>query len=157
LRLKEKVDPLEKQVKDFSDRVKDFQDAALHESMLKRERCLMYHDLATRTGHAVSRLGVAEYRPPSNLDDTDPTTFLHIFQQITELLESTEEGLESIVEKECDDLLGAAGSVIFSNLLRLNPAFNLGAVLETLDAPLNEALPEGPGARGCPPRGLPSG
>jgi hypothetical protein len=37
--------------------------------------------------------------------------------------------LDNIVEEECRELLGLAGMRVFSNLLRVDPAFDLNTVL----------------------------
>jgi hypothetical protein len=81
-----------------------------------------------------------EERPSTALDDTDPAAYLHLFRQITKMLETTGVSLDSIVERECRDLLGSAGSLIYSNILRIHPAFELDEVLEDLDAPLDTKL-----------------
>jgi hypothetical protein len=69
----------------------------------------MYRDLASCSCHTVSRLGVVDERPAAILDDSDPAAYLHLFQQITGMLEVMGVSLDSVVEKECRDLLGSAG------------------------------------------------
>jgi hypothetical protein len=48
--------------------------------------------------------------------------------------------LDSTVEAECRALLGSAGTMIYSNILRLHPNFNHTDVLDDLAAPLYDAL-----------------
>jgi hypothetical protein len=108
--------------------------------MMRREQCEMYHQLAMCACRAVSCLGVVEERPSAVLDDSDPATYLALFQQITEMLEVTRVSLDSTVEEECHELLGSAGMLIYSNILRVHPNFNLADVLDDLVAPLNKKL-----------------
>jgi hypothetical protein len=108
--------------------------------MMKRERCEMYHKLAARACSAVSRLGVVEERPATILDDSDPSAYLALFQQITEMLEVTRVSLDNTVEEECRELLGSAGMLIYSNILRVHPDFDLADMLDDLAAPLDEKL-----------------
>jgi hypothetical protein len=54
------------------------------------------------------------------------------------MLEVMRVSLDSTMEEECCDLLGSAGMLIYSNILRVHPDFDLADVLDYLAAPLDK-------------------
>jgi hypothetical protein len=66
--------------------------------------------------------------------------FLQLFTKNIEKLEIAAIGLDATVEEECRELLGLAGTCIFSNLLRTNPAFDVTVVLQRAKSGLPSEL-----------------
>jgi hypothetical protein len=59
----------------------------------------------------------------------DDGTFLHFFGQLTDKLVEATTNVMELIDTECRDLLGLAGTCIFSNLQHLCPDLDLLDVL----------------------------
>jgi hypothetical protein len=103
----------------------------------------MFRTLAVCASTAVVRLGVHDFPVPSYLLSDDPAAFLQLFTEIIEKLETASTSLDNGVEEEYRGLLGLAGTRVFSNLLRVDPAFDFSTVLQPVEHSAALKLAEG--------------
>jgi hypothetical protein len=77
---------------------------------------------------AAHRLGIDGLNLPTILEDDG--SILHFFSQLAEKLANASAKVAELVDAECRELLGLAGTRIFSNIQRLRPDLDLEEVLQ---------------------------
>jgi hypothetical protein len=95
--------------------------------MLRRQRVQMFRGFSTRIMEAAHRLGIHGLTLPTVPED-DGSIILFFSQQAEQLDDASAKVLE-LIDAECRELLGLAGTRIFSNLQRLRPDLDLEEVL----------------------------
>jgi hypothetical protein len=84
------------------------------ELLLKRQRVLMFCSIAPRVMKAAQWLDIQDLgQPPAPEADG---AFLLFFEKLTEKLLDAAGRLTKVVDAECRELLGLAGTCIFTNL-----------------------------------------
>jgi hypothetical protein len=141
--LQEELTSLHGQIGPVTKIVEASQRAATEPQTLKHERCKMFRMLAVRASAAVARLGVRDFPISSYLLSDDPAAFLQLFTKIVEKLEIAAMSLDNVVEEECREPLGLTGTRVFSNLLRVDPAFDFSMVLRPVERSAALKLMEG--------------
>jgi hypothetical protein len=77
---------------------------------------------------ATHRLGIDGLHLPSALEDDG--SILHFFGQLSDKLAEAATKVTELIDAECRELLGLAGTRIFSNIWRLRPDLDLEEVLQ---------------------------
>jgi hypothetical protein len=97
------------------------------ELLLKRQRVPMFCSIAPRVMKAAQWLDIQDLgQPPAPEADG---AFLLFFEKLTEKLLDAAGRLTKVVDAECRELLGLAGTCIFTNLQRQCPELDLLDVL----------------------------
>jgi hypothetical protein len=87
----------------------------------------MFHGFSARIMEAAHRLGIHGLTLPTVPEDDG--SIIHFFSQLAEQLADMSAKVLELVDAECRELLGLAGTRIFSNLQRLRPDLDLEEVL----------------------------
>jgi hypothetical protein len=95
--------------------------------MLRRQRVQMFHEFSARVMAAAHRLGIHGLNLPTVPEDDG--SILLFFSQLAEQLDGASAKVLELIDAECRELLGLAGTQIFTNLQRLRPDLNLEEVL----------------------------
>jgi hypothetical protein len=82
--------------------------------MLCRQRVQMFHGFSARLMEAVHRLGIDGLNRPTIPEDDG--SILHFFSQLAKKLANASAKVTELVDAECRELLGLAGTRIFSNI-----------------------------------------
>jgi hypothetical protein len=101
--------------------------------MLRRQRVQMFHRFSARIMAAAHRLGIHGLNLPTVPEDDG--SIMLFFSQLAEQLDGASAKVLELIDAECRDLLGLAGTRIFSNLQRLRPDLNLEEVLQRMAPP----------------------
>jgi hypothetical protein len=88
----------------------------------------MFHGFSARVMEAAHRLGIHGLSLPTV--PKDDGSIIHFFSQLAEQLADASAKVLELVDTECRELLGLAGTQIFSNLQRLRPDLDLEEVLQ---------------------------
>jgi hypothetical protein len=103
--------------------------------MLRRQRVQMFREFSARVMEAAHRLGIHGLSLPTVPEDD--RSIILFFSQLAEQLDDASAKVLELIDAECRELLGLAGTRIFSNLQRLRPDLNLEDVLQRREpAPL---------------------
>jgi hypothetical protein len=101
--------------------------------MLHRQRVQMFCGFSARLMEAAHRLGIEGLNLPTV--PKDDGSILHFFSQLVEKLADASAKVSELIYAECRELLGLAGTRIFSNIQHLRPDLNLEEVLQRLAPP----------------------
>jgi hypothetical protein len=88
----------------------------------------MFRGFSARIMEAVNRLGIEGLNLPTIPEDDG--SILHFFSQLAKKLAEASAKVSELIDAECRELLGLAGSRIFSNIQRLSPDLDLEEVLQ---------------------------
>jgi hypothetical protein len=96
--------------------------------LLRRQQVQMFHEVPARVMEAARRLGIEGLSlPPAPEDDE---AIMRFFSQLSDKLVKAAARATELIDAECRELLGMAGTHIFSNLQCLHPDLDLEDVLE---------------------------
>jgi acetolactate synthase regulatory subunit len=101
--------------------------------MLRRQRVQMFRGFSARVMAAAHRLGIHRLNLPTVPEDDG--SIMLFFSQLAEQLDDASVKVLELIDAECRELLGLAGTRIFSNLQRLRPDLNLEEVLQRMEPP----------------------
>jgi hypothetical protein len=87
----------------------------------------MFRGFSARLMEAAHRLGIDGLNLPTIPEDDG--SILHFFRQLADKLADTSAKVTELIDIECRELLGLAGTQIFSNIQRLRPDLDLEEVL----------------------------
>jgi hypothetical protein len=93
----------------------------------------MFHGFSAHLMEAAHRLGIDGLNLPTIPEDDG--SILHFFSQLAEKLADASAKVSELVDAECRELLGLAGTWIFSNVQRLCPDLSLEEVLQRIAPP----------------------
>jgi hypothetical protein len=96
--------------------------------MLRRQRVKMFRGFSARIMEAAHRLGIHGLNLPTVPEDDG--SIILFFNQLAEQLDDASAKVLELVDAECRELLGLAGTRIFSNLQGLHPDLDLEEVLQ---------------------------
>jgi hypothetical protein len=88
----------------------------------------MFRGFSAHIMEATNRLGIDGLNLP--LIPEDDGSILHFFSQLAEKLADASAKVSELVDAECRELLGLAGTQIFSNIQRICPDLDLEEVLQ---------------------------
>jgi hypothetical protein len=88
----------------------------------------MFRGFSAHIMEAVNRLGIEGLTLPTIPEDD--RSILHFFSQLAEKLAEASAKVSELVDAECRELQGLAGTRIFSNIQRLSPDLDLEEVLQ---------------------------
>jgi hypothetical protein len=95
--------------------------------MLHRQRVQMFCGFSACLMEAAHRLGIDGLNLPTIPKDN--RSILHFFSQLADKLADASAKVAELIDTECRELLGLAGTRIFSNIQRLRPDLDLEEVL----------------------------
>jgi hypothetical protein len=101
--------------------------------MLRRQRVQMFRGFSARIMAAAHRLGIHGLDLPTVPEDDG--SIMLFFSQLAKQLDGASAKVLELIDAECRELLGLAGTRIFSNLQRLRPDLNLEEVLQRPSPP----------------------
>jgi hypothetical protein len=101
----------------------------------------MFRGFSARLMEAAHHLGIDGLNLPTILEDDG--SILHFFSQLADKLADALAKVVELIDTECRELLGLAGTRIFSNFQRLRPDLDLEEVLQRR-APPPPGTPERP-------------
>jgi hypothetical protein len=110
-----------------SGELQEARDAAEEALVLRRQRVQMFRGFSTRIMAAAHRLGIHGLNLPTVPEDDG--SIMLFFSQLADELDGASARVLDLIDAECRELLGLAGTRIFSNLQRLRPDLNLEEVL----------------------------
>jgi hypothetical protein len=93
----------------------------------------MFREFSARIMAAAHRLGIHGLNLPTV--PKDDGSIMLFFSQLAEQLDGASAKVLELIDAECRELLGLAGTRIFSNLQRLRPDLNLEEVLQRMEPP----------------------
>jgi hypothetical protein len=107
--------------------LQEARDAEEEASVLRRQRVQMFRGFSARIMAVAHRLGIHGLNLPTVPEDDG--SILLFFSQLADELDGASARVLDLIDAECRELLGLAGTRIFSNLQRLLPHLNLEEVL----------------------------
>jgi hypothetical protein len=132
-RLKEENTAMVLQIVEISRELQEAKDSEAEARMLRRQRVQMFSEFSTRLMEAARHLAIDGLNLPTILEDDG--SILHFFSQLAKKLADASAKVSELVDAECRELLGLAGTRIFSNIQRLRPDLNLEEVLQRIAPP----------------------
>jgi septal ring factor EnvC (AmiA/AmiB activator) len=132
LRLEEENEVMVQQIVDLTKTLQEAKDSEEEARMLCKQRAQMFHGFFARLMEAAQRLGIDGLNLPSVPEDDG--SILHFFGQLADKLVEALAKVMELIDAECWELLGLAGTWIFSNIQRLHPDLNLEEVLQRREA-----------------------
>jgi hypothetical protein len=96
--------------------------------MLHRQHVQMFREFSARIMEAAHRLGIHGLNLPTVPEDDG--SIILFFSQLAKQLDDASAKVLELIDAECRELLGLAGTRIFSNLQRLRPDLDLEEVLQ---------------------------
>jgi chromosome segregation ATPase len=96
--------------------------------VLRSQYMRMFCEFSARLMEATRRLGIDGLNLPSLSEDDG--SILHFFGQLSDKLAEAATKVMELTDTECRELLGLAGTQIFSNIQRLRPDLDLEEVLQ---------------------------
>jgi hypothetical protein len=121
------------QVVEISRELQEATDSEAEARMLRRQRVQMFRGFSARVMVAAHRLGIHGLNLPTVPEDDG--SIMLFFSQLAEQLDGASAKVLDLIDAECRELLGLAGTRIFSNLQRLRPDLNLEEVLQRMEPP----------------------
>jgi hypothetical protein len=121
------------QVVEISRELQEARDSEAEARMSRRQHVQMFHGFSARVMAAAHRLGIHRLNLPTVPED-DGSVML-FFSQLAEQLDGASTKVLELIDAECWELLGLAGTRIFSNLQCLRPDLNLEEVLQRPSLP----------------------
>jgi hypothetical protein len=122
------------QIMEISQELQEARDSEAEARMLRRQCVQMFRGFSARLMEAAHRLGIDRLNLPIVPEDDGP--ILHFFSQLAKTLADALAKVSELIDAECRELLGLAGTRIFSNIQRLCPDLDLEEVLQRLAPPL---------------------
>jgi hypothetical protein len=113
---------------EMSGELQEARDAAEEALVLRRQRVQMFRGFSARIMAAAHCLGVHGLNLPTVPEDDG--SIMLFFSQLANELDGASARVLDLIDAECRELLGLAGTRIFSNLQRLRPDLNLEEVLQ---------------------------
>jgi hypothetical protein len=132
-RLEEENSAMVQQVMEISRELQEARDSEAEARMLRRQRVQMFRGFSTRIMAAAHRLGMHGPNLPTVPEDDG--SIMLFFSQLAKQLDGASAKVLELIDAECWELLGLAGTWIFSNLQRLRPDLNLEEVLQSMVPP----------------------
>jgi acetolactate synthase regulatory subunit len=132
-RLKEENAAMVLQIVEIFRELQEARDSKAEARMLRRQRVQMFRGFSARLMEAAHRLGIDGLNLPTISEDDG--SILHFFSQLAEKLVDASTKVSELVDAECRELLGLAGTWIFSNIQRLRPDLSLEEVLQRIAPP----------------------
>jgi hypothetical protein len=121
------------QVVEISRELQEARDSEAEAHMLRRQRVQMFCGFSARVMAAAHRLGIHGLNLPTV--PKDDRSVMLFFSQLAEQLDGASAKVLELIDAACRELLGLAGTRIFSNLQRLRPNLNLEEVLQRPSPP----------------------
>jgi hypothetical protein len=121
--LEEENSAMVHQIVELSWELQEARDSEAEACVLRRQRMQMFRGFSARVMGAAHRLGIHGLTLPTVLEDDG--SIIHFFSQLAEQLADASTKVLELVDAECRELLGLAGTRIFSNLQRLRPDLGL--------------------------------
>jgi hypothetical protein len=112
---------------EMSDELQEARYAEEEASVLRRQRVQMFHGFSARVMAVAHRLGIHGLNLPTIPEDDG--SIMLFFSQLADELDGASARVLDLIDAECRELLGLAGTRIFSNLQHLRPDLNLEEVL----------------------------
>jgi hypothetical protein len=125
--------------------LQELKDAEEEARVLRRQRVQMFLRFSARVMAAAHRLGIHGLNLPTVPEDDG--SILLFFSQLVEELDGASSKVLDLINAECRELLGLAGTRIFSNIQRLRPDLNLEEVLRRPPPPPPRTLDRAAEAR----------
>jgi hypothetical protein len=135
-RLEEENSVTALQVMEVSRELQEARDSEAEALVLRRQRVQMFRGFSARVMAAAHRLGIHGLNLPTVPEDDG--SIMLFFSQLAEELDGASGKDLELIDAECRELLGLAGTRIFSNIQRLRPDLSLEDVLQ-------RSLPPPPG------------
>jgi hypothetical protein len=118
---------------EVSRELQEARDSEAEARVLRRQRVQMFRGFSARVMAAAHRLGIHGLNLPTIPEDDG--SIMLFFSQLAEELDDALAKVLEFIDAECRELLGLAGTRIFSNIRRLCPDLNLEAVLQRPSSP----------------------
>jgi hypothetical protein len=132
-RLEEEYSAAALQAVEVSRELQEARDSEAEARVLRRQRVQMFHGFSARVMAAAHRLGIHGLNLPTVPEDDG--AIMLFFSQLAEELDGASTKVLELIDAECRELLGLAGTRIFSNIQRLRPDLNLEEVLQRPSPP----------------------
>jgi hypothetical protein len=132
-RLEEENSATALQVVEISRELQEARDTEAEARVLRRQRVQMFRGFSARVMAAAHRLGIHGLNLPTVPEDDG--SIMLFFSQLAEELDDASGKVLDLIDAECRELLGLAGTRIFSNIQRLRPDLNLEEVLQRPSPP----------------------
>jgi hypothetical protein len=118
---------------EISGELQEARDAEEEARVLQRQRVQMFHGFSARVMAAAHHLGIHGLNLPTVSEDDG--SIMLFFSQLAEELDGASAKVLELIDAECRELLGLAGTRIFSNIQCLRPNLNLEEVLQRPSPP----------------------
>jgi hypothetical protein len=132
-RLEEENSATVLQVVEVSRELQEARDSEAEARVLRRQRVQMFCGFSARVMAAAHRLGIHGLNLPTVPEDDG--SIMLFFSQLVEELDGASAKVLELIDTECRELLGLAGTRIFSNIQRLCPDLNLEEVQQRPSPP----------------------
>jgi hypothetical protein len=113
-RLEEENSVVVQQIVEISRELQEARDSEAEARMLRRQHVQMFREFSARIMEAVHRLGIHGLNLPTVPEDDG--SIILFFSQLAEQLDDASAKVLELINAECRELLGLAGTRIFSNL-----------------------------------------
>jgi hypothetical protein len=131
-RLEEKNEVMVQQIMGLTKGLQEAKDSVEEVRLLQRQRVQMFRRVSARVMEAARCLGIEGLiLPPAPEDDGAIHRF---FCQLSDMLVEAAARVTELIDTECRELLGMAGTCIFSNLQCLHPDLDLLDILQRREA-----------------------
>jgi hypothetical protein len=127
-RLEEENSVMVQQIVEISRELQEARDSEAEARMLRRQHMQMFRGFSADIIEAAHRLGIHGLNLPTIPEDNG--SIILFFSQLAKQLDDASAKVLELVDAECQELLGLAGTWIFSNLQRLRPDLDLEEVLQ---------------------------
>jgi hypothetical protein len=118
---------------EISRELQEARDSEEEARVLRRQWVQMFRGFSAHVMATAHRLGIHGLNLP-NIPEDDGSIML-FFSQLAEQLDGASAKVLELIDAECRELLGLAGTRIFTNLQRLHPNLNLEEVLQRPSPP----------------------
>jgi hypothetical protein len=132
-RLEEESSAMVQQIVEISRELQEARVSEAEVGVLRRQRVQMFRGFSARVMVAVHRLGIHGLNLPTIPEDDG--SMMLFFSQLAEELDGASARVLELIDAVCRELLGLAGTRIFSNLQRLRPELDLEEVLQRREPP----------------------
>jgi hypothetical protein len=113
-RLEEENWMMVQQIVEISRELQEARDSEAEARMLRRQRVQMFHEFSARIMEAAHCLGIHGLNLPTVPEDD--RSIIPFFSQLAEQLDDALAKVLELIDAKCRELLGLAGTWIFSNL-----------------------------------------
>jgi hypothetical protein len=118
---------------EISRELQEARDSEAEAGVLRRQHVQMFRGFSAHVMMAAHRLGIHGLNLPTVPEDDE--SMMLFFSQLAEELDGASARVLELIDAECRELLGLAGTRIFSNLQRLRPELDLEEVLQRREPP----------------------